>query len=71
MDPRIVTVADGHTFSQASGPAYGGERDVRAQRGPIEGGDAWFLVLQTQASVTASGGHQLSYALSALVLDPA
>jgi hypothetical protein len=71
MDPRIVTVADGHTFSRATGPAYGGERDVKSQRGPIEGADAWFLVLQTQASVTASGGHQLSYGLSALVLDPA
>jgi hypothetical protein len=71
MDARVVTVADGHTFSVASGPAYGGERDVRAQRGPIEGEDAYFLVIQSQASVTATGGHQLSYALSALVLDPA
>lgn len=67
----VLTIVDGHTFTNQSGPYDGGYRDSKAQRGPIEGVDAHFLVVQTQASVTATGGHRLSYGLSALVLDPA
>jgi hypothetical protein len=60
----------GNEVSEARGPIDGGYRDAKSQRGPVPGEDAWFLVLQTQASLTTQGAHYLSYGLSALVLDP-
>lgn len=63
--------SDGSEINEMRGPIGDGIRDSKAQRGPITGVDAHFLFLQTQASVTAQGGHFLSYAVSAIILEAA
>nr|CRY97163.1 hypothetical protein [uncultured prokaryote] len=67
----VFWIEAGDEISEARGPLDGGYRDCKAQRGPIPPGEAHFLVIQTQSTLSTQGAHYLSYGASALVLDPA